>query len=306
MKVASWWEKLNNSQVKCKLCPKECIISKNCTGFCNTRQNIDGILYTLVYGYPCAVNIDPVEKKPLFHFYPGSQVFSLGTIGCNLDCKFCQNYEIARSKIINKNNGFISPKDIVDNAIKHNCKSIAFTYNEPTVFGEYVLDIAKIAKEKNLKTIMVTNGYINSQPLKEIYKYIDAANIDLKGITEEFYQSICNGNLDDVLSGIKMIYQMGVFVEITNLIVPGLNDDESMIINLIQWIFDNLGQEIPLHFSAFYPHYKLNDISKTPKSILDNALKLAIKKGFHYVYEGNVLTSKNENTYCPNCRKKRI
>ena len=303
MKIANWWNKKEGLVVECGLCPRNCIINNNQKGFCKTRQNIDGVLYTLVYGYPVAINIDPIEKKPLFHFLPGTNIFSIGTIGCNLECKFCQNYEIARNNYERKGREYLSPEEVVELAINHECKSIAFTYNEPTVFAEYVLDIAKIAKDKNLYTVMVTNGYVNKEPLKDIYTYIDAANIDLKAFSTDFYKNVCNGKHDAVLTAIKNIFDMGVFIELTNLVIPGLNDTEDMIEDLLEWIIKNLNCDIPLHFSAFHPDYKMKDIHRTPKSTLDKIRTLAINKGFKYVYEGNVMTTNFDNTYCPRCNK---
>jgi len=303
LKVAKWWQERENKILQCQLCPRNCLIKNNHKGFCGSRQNIEGTLFSLVYGYPVAINIDPIEKKPLFHFYPGSKIFSIGTIGCNLECKFCQNFEIARNNYERKRQDFVSPEDIVELAVNNECKSIAFTYNEPTVFGEYVSDIAKVAKKNNLKTIMVTNGYINEKPLKEIYKYIDAANIDLKSLSLEFYKDICDGKLDSVLDSIKMIFDLGVFIELTNLIIPGLNDDVAIVNYLLKWVKNNLSINVPIHFSAFHPDYKMRNIQRTPKSILDRIVDQAKILGFNYVYEGNVMTNTHDNTYCPKCQK---
>lgn len=301
MKRAKWWQKLDSNRVQCQLCPRNCIIPNNKKGFCKTRQNIEGELYSLVYGYPVAINVDPIEKKPLFHFYPGSTVFSIGTIGCNLECKFCQNFEIARNNYEPKGRNYISPEDIVELAINNECRSIAFTYNEPTVFAEYLMDIAKLAQQNHIKTVMVTNGYINPQPLKEIYTYIDAANIDIKSFSPIFYNEICNGELEAVLNSIKQIYDLGVFIELTNLVIPNFNDNKEEILKLFSWIRDNLGLEVPIHFSAFHPDYKMKNIQRTSKSSLDNIVSQANTFGMKYVYEGNVMTDQHDNTYCPQC-----
>lgn len=303
MKLAGWWKSLDNKDVQCVLCPQNCIIGNEKTGFCKVRKNIDGKLYSLNYGYPSAINIDPIEKKPLFHFYPGTRIFSVGTIGCNFDCKFCQNYEISRNTYERPNKEFLSPDEVVEMAINNECKSIAFTYNEPTVFGEYVLDIAKCAKDKNLETVSVTNGFINNQPLKDIYKYIDAVNIDLKSITNDFYKTLCRGEVNPVLDAIIHLYKKGTMIELTNLVIPTHNDSMANIEKLIDWIVANLGVEVPLHFSAFYPTYKLTNLCRTPRGVLDKARQLALLKGMKYVYEGNVMTEEGYNTYCPRCKK---
>ncbi len=303
MKVAKWWQRKEKSAVQCNLCPRNCYIKPDEKGFCATRKNIDGTLYTLVYGYPSAINIDPIEKKPLFHFYPGTKIFSIGTIGCNLECQFCQNFEIARQNYKRKGREFLDPKDVVDLARNNECDSIAFTYNEPTVFGEYIIDIAKEAHKIGMKTIMVTNGFINPKPLSDIYRHIDAANIDLKAISEEFYKKLCHGKLSPVLTAIREMYQMGVFIEITNLVIPEYNDDVDKINKLLTWLAQNLDYDVPLHFSAFHPAYKMTDVRRTPKKKLDQIRQTALDMGFHYVYEGNVMTTKYDNTYCPSCNR---
>ncbi len=299
--LAKWWQALDNQKVQCQLCPRNCIIAEGNKGFCQTRQNKDGELHSLVYGYPSAINIDPIEKKPLFHFYPGSRVFSIGTIGCNLECQFCQNYQIARQNYVRKDREYLPPEEVVDLAINNECDSIAFTYNEPTVFGEYIIDIAKIAKAQGLKTVIVSNGYINPTPLQDIYSLIDAANIDLKSGSNNFYNQICHAKMDPVLQAIKELAKMDVFLEITNLVVTGYNDADNNVDDLLDWLYEHVGPETPLHFSAFHPAYKMLDIPRTSKESLDKIRQLALDKGFHYVYEGNVMTTNFDNTYCPEC-----
>ncbi len=300
LKEALWW-RLTDDGIECFLCPRRCQITRQKYGQCNVRKNIDNGLYTMVYAHPVAVHVDPIEKKPMYHFYPGSQIFSVGTIGCNLFCKFCQNWDIARAKPENIGQHEYSPQDIVESALKTNCIGIAFTYNEPTIFGEYVLDIAKLAREAGLKTVMVTNGYISKEAIADIYPYIDAANIDLKSFSQNFYQHYCKGNLQAVLDALILIKAMNTFIEITTLLIPGLNDSDDEVIRLTQWIVENLGPDTPVHFSAFHPNYKLTNLQRTPKSILDKARSIAKQNGLHFVYEGNVMSYEEGNTYCYSC-----
>ncbi|MBN2279521.1 MAG: AmmeMemoRadiSam system radical SAM enzyme [Candidatus Marinimicrobia bacterium] len=303
MKLAKWWQALENQKIQCNLCPKNCIMNKDQSGFCKVRKNIDGKLYSMVYGKPVALNIDPIEKKPLYHFYPGTKIFSIGTLGCNFACKFCQNYDISQKDFVSINLRDVSPQEVIESAIANRCQSIAFTYNEPTVFGEYVFDIAKIAQQRGMKTVMVTNGFINRKPLDEIYHYIDAVNVDIKSFSEEFYRNICSGELGPVLKSIKRLNELGVFIEITNLIIPGINDNPVSIYELLHWIEMEMGYDIPLHFSAFHPDYKMRDVAPTKKEALDAIYKIAREMGFKYIYEGNVMAGTHDNTYCPRCGK---
>ncbi len=300
MKVAKWWNEKEQG-IECYLCPRRCIIADRSYGVCNVRKNVDNTLYTIVYGHPVAVHVDPIEKKPLYHFYPGSQIFSVGTVGCNLLCEFCQNWDIARAKPDDTQMHNISPEKIIDMAQKSNCIGIAFTYNEPTIFGEYVLDIATLAHQSGLKTVMVTNGYITPEAIDDIYPFIDAANIDLKSFSNEFYRQYCKGELQPVLDALQRIRDLGTFIEITMLIIPGKNDSDSELDHLTRWIVDNLGTDVPVHFSAFHPDYKMRQLSRTPKETLDKARKIAIRNGLRYVYEGNVLVGNEDNTYCYHC-----
>ena len=300
MKVAKWWNEKEQG-IECYLCPRRCIIADQSYGVCNVRKNVDNTLYTIVYGHPVAVHVDPIEKKPLYHFYPGSQIFSVGTVGCNLLCEFCQNWDIARAKPDDTQMHNISPEKIIDMAQKSNCIGVAFTYNEPTIFGEYVLDIATLAHQSGLKTVMVTNGYITPEAIDDIYPFIDAANIDLKSFSNEFYRQYCKGELQPVLDALQRIRDFGTFVEITTLIIPGKNDSDSELDHLTGWIVDNLGPDVPVHFSAFHPDYKMRQLSRTPKETLDKARKIAIRNGLRYVYEGNVLAENEDNTYCYHC-----
>jgi len=272
-------------------------------GRCRARENRKGELVTLVHGLPCAVHIDPIEKKPLFHFLPSTNVFSIATAGCNLRCKFCQNWQISQVPPEETYNYNLSPEELVRIAKEKKCPSIAYTYTEPVIFYEYMLDAAKLAKEAGIKNTMHSNGYINPEPLKELCKYLDAANIDLKGFTEEYYQEVCEGHLASVLQTLKTLKEEGVWLEITNLIVPTKNDDPETIRKMCIWIRDSLGTDVPIHFSRFWPMYKLKNLPPTPIETLEKARKIAMDVGLHHVYIGNIPGHAAENTYCPKCGK---
>jgi len=267
------------------------------------RENRDGILYTLVYSKPCAVHIDPIEKKPLFHVLPGSSAYSIATAGCNLRCKFCQNWQISQALPEDVESYDMAPQEVVDKAKKAGAKAIAYTYTEPTIFYEYMLDTAKIAKKEGILNVMHSAGHINEAPLKELCKYLDAANIDLKGFSQDFYGQMSLGNLDSVLQTLKILKEEGVWVEITNLVLPGFNDDPELIKRMCVWIKDNLGPNTPLHFSRFWPMYKLTNLSPTPVETLEKAKQIANDAGLKYVYIGNIPGSSAESTFCPVCRK---
>ena len=286
-KQALYYQQLKDNLVQCELCPKNCTIKPDQYGNCNARKNIDGKLYSMVYEKPCAVAIDPIEKKPLFHFMPGEKAFSIGTTGCNLHCKFCQNYTTSQVKP-EENEKEITPEQLVKECINSGCKIIAYTYNEPIIFYEYMLDIARLAKKAGLKNIIVCNGFINQEPLKELLKYIDAANIDLKSFDNKFYKNHCDAWIEPVLNTLKTIKQNKVHLEITNLIIPNLNDDMKIIDKMCKWIHDNLGQDTVLHFTAFYPCYKMLDKQPTPKNTLLKAKEIAEKNNIKNVYLGNV------------------
>ncbi len=302
LKEAMYYVKLDNNKVQCVLCPRRCIIPDGKRGFCRVRENRKGILYTLVYGKPVAVHIDPIEKKPLFHVYPASKAFSIATAGCNLACKFCQNWQISQAFPEDIPVDTMLPEAIVNAAKRAGCKTIAYTYTEPTIFYEYMLDIAKLAHKAGIKNVMHTAGFINEKPLREICKYIDAANVDLKG-PDEFYQQLCLGRRDDVLRTLKILKEEGVWLEITYLLVPTLNDSTEYIRKTSQWIKDNLGTDVPLHISRFRPTYRLTNLSPTPTSTLERARQIAIDAGLQYVYIGNIPGHKAETTYCPKCGK---
>jgi len=301
MKEALFWKKLKDKDVQCTLCPNFCVIKENKTGSCKVRKNIKGKLYSLVYSHPCSVAVDPIEKKPFYHFLPGTKVFSIGTAGCNLHCAFCQNYSISQVSFDETAPYDIEPEDVVEQAIKNNCKTIAYTYNEPTIFYEYMLEIAKVAKKKGLKNVIVSNGFINEEPLKKLIPLIDGANIDLKSFDNDFYKKIALARLEPVLKTLKILHENKVWLEITNLIIPTLNDNIKDIEKMVKWIKENLDENVPLHFSAFFPMFKLANIPATKTETLLKAKNMA-EESLNYVYVGNII-SENSNTMCPKCRK---
>lgn len=290
------------SHVQCALCPNNCFIPHLGKGACRVRINIDGKLYSLVYGKPCAVHIDPIEKKPMFHFLPGSQAFSIATAGCCLSCKYCQNWQISQASPEDIPHYDLPPREVVDRAISNGCASIAYTYTDPIIFYEYMLDTAKIAREKGVKNVLVTCGYMNPGPLYEMTPFIDGANIDLKGFSENFYREVTGGSMKPVLESIKYMYQHGVIVELTNLVVPTLNDDLQEIKKMCEWIVSEVSPDVPLHFSRFQPNYKLQHLQATPYETLQQAHDVARESGMKYVYIGNVYQTEGQTTYCPQCR----
>lgn len=301
---ARWWRPVEDNKVLCTLCPRYCKIGDGQTGFCFIRKNEGGKLVTLGYGQPAAIQVDPIEKKPLNHFYPGSMIFSMGTAGCNMGCFFCQNWDISKAKADQVRALQLSPEAVVESAIQEGCPCIAFTYNEPSIWAEYVIDISKIARQQGLKTVMVTNGYITPEAFDDVYPWIDAANVDLKAFTESFYGRITLTHLAPVLNTLKRLkHESSVWFEITNLMIPTLNDAQEETQQLCDWILENLGEEVPLHFTAFHPDFKLRDQPRTPHAVLHHARKQALQAGLQYVYEGNVFCDESQTTYCPHCRK---
>jgi len=305
MKEASFYEKTAGKQVHCKLCRHNCIVGEGKRGICTVRENRDGILYTLVYAYPCSYHVDPIEKKPLFHFFPGSKAFSIATVGCNFRCLHCQNHDISQmpkedKRILGQK---MTPGEVVALAEASGCRSISYTYTEPTIFYEYAYDIAKIAKEKGIYNNFVTNGYIEEEPLKAIRPLLDAANIDLKGFSEDFYKKICGAKLSGVIDTIKAYKALGIWVEITTLLIPGYNDKDEELLSVVRFIKNELGAETPWHVSAFYPTYRLTDAPRTKPATLRKAREIGLAEGLRYVYTGNIPGEGGENTYCYNCGK---
>jgi len=300
---ARYYKKIDSRTVQCELCPRRCVLRDGQRSFCRAREPKNGKLYSLVYGKSCAVHIDPIEKKPLFHFLPGTQIFSIATAGCNFRCKYCQNWQISQFGPDEVYNEELTPEEIVEETIKNKCPSLAYTYSEPSIFFEYMLDITKAARGRGIKNMYHSNGSLNPEPAREIASYLDAADIDLKGFTQKFYSEVSAGYLDTVLETLKILKNNKVWLEITNLVVPGLNDDLDTVKQMCLWIRDNLGTDVPLHFSRFSPQYKLASLNPTPVETLEKIRELAMSVGLNYVYIGNVPGNTGENTYCPGCKK---
>ena len=305
---ARWWTPVEDDpqkkKVVCYLCPRECHIPAGSRGFCFVRANEDGRLVLTTYGRSSGFCIDPIEKKPLNHFLPGTPVLSLGTAGCNLGCKFCQNWDISKSREMDKLAGEATPEAIVAAAGRAGCRSIAFTYNDPTIWAEYAIDIAKVARREGIRTVAVTAGYISPGPREEFYQWMDAANVDLKAFTETFYRKLTQTHLQPVLDTLEYLrHHTEVWFEITTLLIPGHNDSPEEVEQLCRWILDHLGDDVPLHFTAFHPDFKMMDTPPTPHSTLIRAREQALELGLKFAYVGNVYDLQRESTYCPGCGK---
>ncbi|EKF86819.1 AmmeMemoRadiSam system radical SAM enzyme [Methanobacterium formicicum] len=298
-KEAILYEKLDGV-LNCHICNRSCVISHGKTGFCGMRQNDNGTMYSLNYASASSVAVDPIEKKPLFHFYPGSLSFSMGSIGCNFRCPYCQNWSISQADLDEIGTRDIPPEEAIKMALDNNCQSISWTYNEPTMWFEYTYDSAKLAHKNDLKTVYVTNGYMSSESLDLIAPHLDAANVDLKGMSDKFYQELCQARLEPVLENIQAMHDKGIHLEITNLVIPGYNDSPEDLQSLVKFVAD-VDVNIPLHLTRFYPHYKMNLVPPTPVETLEKAYEMAREAGIKYVYVGNVPGSDGENTKCPNC-----
>ncbi|KYK25763.1 hypothetical protein AYK26_01990 [Euryarchaeota archaeon SM23-78] len=301
MKEALYCEKLKNNLVKCELCPRFCTIKPGNLGLCGVRQNNKGKLVSLVYARPCAMHVDPIEKKPLYHFMPGARAFSIATIGCNFFCSFCQNWQISKADADDMINRYeeVMPEKAIELCNENKCNIMSYTYTEPTIFYEYMLDMAKLARKEGIKNTIVSNGYINEEPLRELCKVLDGANIDLKAFTNDFYTKVCKGTLEPVKNTLKILKEEGVWLEVTNLVVPGLNDDFKKIEEMCKWISEELGRNVPIHFSRFHPDYKMTDVEPTSLKTLEKAKEIA-QKYLDYVYLGNI--GGESNTLCPKCK----
>lgn len=297
-----YWHALEDGRVQCDLCPRLCKLHEGQRGLCFVRaRHNDGIVLT-TYGRSSGFCIDPIEKKPLNHFLPGTPILSFGTAGCNLTCKFCQNWDISKSREFDKLAHRASPEAIAEAAQRTGCRSVAFTYNDPVIFLEYAVDVAAACRERGIKTVAVTAGYISKEPRVEFYRHMDAANVDLKGFTEDFYARLCTARLEPVLDTLKYLkHETNVWFEITTLLIPGENDSEAEIERLVAWVLDNLGPDVPLHFSAFHPDWKMLDTPATPADTLRRARKIALAGGVRYAYVGNVHDPEGDSTYCHNC-----
>ena len=297
---AMLWERLDEGKVQCNLCHHRCIIKPGADGICGVRRNVDGKLHTLIYGLASSVNVDPIEKKPLFHYYPGTLSYSMGTVGCNFRCANCQNYIISQATMGQFSLQKIPPELAVDNALSMGCTSMSWTYNEPTIWFEYTYDCAKLAHKRGLKTVYVTNGYITPEALNEISPYLDVFRVDIKG-KEKVYQELAKARLEGVLESTISAFELGMHIEIVNLVIPHYNDLDTDIQWLARWVVDNLGPEVPIHFTRFYPYYNLQDVPLTPVATLERAHDIAREAGVEYPYIGNVSGHPYENTYCPHC-----
>ncbi|OGJ42648.1 AmmeMemoRadiSam system radical SAM enzyme [Candidatus Peregrinibacteria bacterium RIFCSPLOWO2_01_FULL_39_12] len=308
MKKAVLFKKLGGKKVKCLCCQRYCVIKDGLSGFCGVRKNVNGELYLIVYGKPIAVHTDPVEKKPLFHFLPGTEIFSFGTIGCNFRCSFCQNWDISQitARMIGKIRGArreLSPKKIVDYCVKNKIPSIAYTYNEPTIFTEYAHDTGVLARKKGIKNVYVSNGYESEECLKYMLNFCDAINIDIKSFSNEFYAKVCGGvRLNGVKETIKKSFEMGFWIECTTLVIPELNDSDKELKEIAEFLVA-VSPDIPWHVTAFHPDYKMTDKKFTPAATLEKAVEIGKKAGLKFVYTGNILNPDGENTYCPKCKK---
>jgi len=301
-KKASFYSKTPNG-LRCGLCPNACIIKEGKSGNCKVRINKNNELFAINYGNPCSVNIDPIEKKPFYHFLPGSKAFSIATAGCNFTCLNCQNAQISQVSPLEIENYDLMPTDVVVLAIENMCQSIAFTYTEPTIFFEYLFDTARLAHGFKIKNVLISNGYIKETPLIELCQFLDAANIDLKCFSDEIYRKLTGGRLKPVLNSLKILKEEGVWLEITNLIIPGMTDDPGMIQKMCEWLYESGLKDCPLHFSRFFPTYKLKSTPPTPVDTLNKARDIALKAGIKYVYIGNVPGTDFDDTYCPACKK---
>jgi pyruvate formate lyase activating enzyme len=298
-----WWHMLEDGRMQCDLCPRDCRLHEGQRGACFVRMRENDRMVLTTYGRSSGFCIDPVEKKPLNHFFPGSSILSFGTAGCNLACKFCQNWDISKSRDMDRLMDEASPEAIAEAAASHGCKSVAFTYNDPVIFAEYAMDIADACHERDIQAVAVTAGYIHEAPRREFYAKMDAANVDLKAFTDEFYFKLCAAKLQPVLDTLVYLkHETDVWFEITTLLIPGKNDSGEEIEAESKWIMKELGPDVPLHFTAFHPDYKMNDIPATPASTLRRAREIALAEGLHYVYTGNVHDSEGGTTYCARCR----
>ncbi|MBT3787749.1 MAG: AmmeMemoRadiSam system radical SAM enzyme [Alphaproteobacteria bacterium] len=304
---ARYWHQLEDGRLQCDVCPRFCKLHDGQRGLCFVRANKGGEMLLTTWGRSSGFCIDPIEKKPLNHFLPGTPVLSFGTAGCNLSCKFCQNWDISKSRELDTLADAATPGQLARAAHKTGCKSVAFTYNDPTIFLEYAIDTAKACHDLGIKTVAVTAGYICPEPRAEFFTHMDAANIDLKGFTEEFYHDLCTGSLSPVLETLVYLrHETDVWFEVTTLLIPGQNDSEDELKRLAAWFAENLGPEVPLHFSAFHPDYRMRDIPATPHQTLLKARQIALDAGLHHVFVGNVHDEKASSTWCSNCGHKLI
>ena len=289
--------------VTCRLCPRGCLISKGLRGHCRVRENRNGKLYTLIFGRACTYHNDPIEKKPLFHFLPGTNAFSIATAGCNIECKFCQNWQISQARPDDALSLDMPPAKVVEKAREAGSPTIAYTYTEPVIFYEYMFETARLGKKSGLRSVMISNGFINREPMRKLIPHLAAVKVDLKAFSRKFYSEVCDGALEPVLDTLQLLNETGIWHEIVVLLVPTLNDGEEEISNLCRWVKEKLGPDVPLHFTRYYPAYKIMNIPPTPVATLERARKTAMDAGIKFAYVGNVPGHPGENTYCPRCKK---
>jgi pyruvate formate lyase activating enzyme len=303
LKEAMFYEPLEEMRVQCKLCPWECAVADQERGTCGVRENREGTYYTLVHSQACAAHVDPIEKKPLFHYLPGSRAFSIAAAGCNIECKFCQNWDIAQVRPEHVKAYYLPPEAVTDVSLRYNCETIAYTYSEPIIFYEYMYDSAVYARQSGIGNVIISNGFINKEPLVQLCEQLTGVKIDLKAFTEKFYHETCNGELKPVLNTLETLRDLGIWYEIVVLLVPTLNDSQQEIQEMSRWIYNELGEHVPVHFSRFHPMYKIKNLPPTPVKTIEMARNVALNAGLHYVYVGNVPGHKGESTYCPSCGK---
>jgi pyruvate formate lyase activating enzyme len=297
------WEDAGDKRIRCLLCPRKCVVAVRERGTCGVRENREGTYYTLVHSNPCSLHNDPIEKKPLFHFLPGTKALSLATAGCNIECRFCQNWEISQFRPEQVPTRIATPDQVVRHAQRLGSSAIAFTYSEPVVFYEYMRDICQEASGTNVRRVMISNGYIEKKPLTELLPHMDAIKIDFKAFTESFYRDICSAHLKPVLNTLETIREAGIWLEMVMLVVPTLNDDPQELRTMSRWIVQKLGPDVPIHFTRFHPMYKIKNLPPTPVKTLERARTIAMDAGIHFAYAGNVPGHPAENTCCPSCKK---
>ncbi len=303
---AMFWEKLDENRVKCVLCPRECQVADVERGYCGVRENQVGEYQTLVYGALCSANVDPIEKKPLFHYQPGTTAFSIATAGCNIECKFCQNWQISQFRPEQVESIPVDPERLIAACKARQSPTIAYTYSEPVIFYEYMHDTAALAREHGIGSVMISNGYIQEEPLRRLCRHLTGVKIDFKAFTERFYAESCAGELKPVLKTLEVLKDIGIWLELVVLIVPTLNDSPDEIRRMGEWVIEHLGPDVPMHFTRFHPTYRVTNLPRTPVSTLERCRQIALDAGVHYVYAGNVAMHPSENTYCHNCQHELI
>ncbi|WP_424359439.1 AmmeMemoRadiSam system radical SAM enzyme [Methanocella sp. MCL-LM] len=301
LKEAILWEQAGENKLRCNVCAYRCLIHPGKLGNCRTRKNIDGKIFSLIYGTVTSVASDPIEKKPLYHFYPGSYSYSMGSVGCSFHCEHCQNWTISQADIQSVYTSDISPEQAIENAARDRCKTISWTYNEPSIWVEFTRDCADIAHKRDIKTVYVTNGYATPEHMDVMKGLLDAYRVDIKAFTEDFYRKVCKAKLAPVLESSIIAREAGMHIEVVTLIIPGLNDSSEEIKSLSKWVFDKLGPDTPVHFTRFHPMYHMDDVGPTPLQTMERAHDIAKTEGLNYVYLGNTPGHKYESTWCPKC-----